>query len=173
MSLDGAVQNNPVSAHDNRLTLPSQPPIDYYLVLGIDRTSTNQEIKQAYHRKLLSLHPDKAPAGYTTAHAPAAEFDAALLKEAYRVLSSHNLRKQHDEFLLSKQSGRTPSKQRPAQVVSLEDFDEVREGEWTYNCRCGGVYKITEAQMVQDLHLIGCEGCSETVWVGYEAVEDE
>lgn len=156
------------------MTLPSQPPVDYYLVLGIQRTSTDQEIKHAYHRKLLSLHPDKVPVGRDTAQRPQ-DFDAALLKEAYQVLSSPHLRQQHDELLVSKQPDRTPSGQRPAQVVSLEDFDESpsREGEWIFECRCGSSYRITEAQMEDDVHLIGCDGCSETVWVGYEAIEDE
>lgn len=153
------------------MTLPTQPPVDYYLVLGVQRTSNIQEIKHAYHRQLLSLHPDRIPAEQN----PVQGFDAALLKEAYRVLSSPDLRAKHDELLVSKQPDRTPSNQRPAHIISLAEFDESpsREGEWTVDCRCGSAYRITEAQMEDDVHLIGCDGCSETIWVGYEAVEDE
>lgn len=68
--------------------------------------------------------------------------------------------------------------QRPAEVVSLEEFhldipkvDEQYDS-WVYPCRCGAVYKIKEEQLEQDVHLIGCQGCSEVVWVGYEAIDE-
>jgi len=66
---------------------------------------------------------------------------------------------------------------RPAQVVSLEEFeDETTEedsegGPWRYQCRCGGTYRITSELMDKGEHLIACNGCSEVVWVGYEIVE--
>ena len=61
---------------------------------------------------------------------------------------------------------------RPAQVVSLEDFDEVEvEESWRYTCRCGGSYLITSTLMDEGEHLIACNSCSEVVWVGYELVE--
>lgn len=71
-----------------------------------------------------------------------------------------------------------PSGPRPAQVVSLEEFDEVEgrgedSGEWTYGCRCGGTYRITEADMEKGQHVVGCSSCSEVVWVGYEAVDPD
>jgi diphthamide biosynthesis protein 4 len=62
---------------------------------------------------------------------------------------------------------------RPAQVISLEDFEEVEEGEWKHPCRCGGTYNVAEEDMDAGRHLVGCESCSEVVWVGYELVNDE
>ena len=32
---------------------------DYYEVLGVDRSSSEQDIKKAYRTKLAGLHPDK------------------------------------------------------------------------------------------------------------------
>lgn len=59
---------------------------------------------------------------------------------------------------------------RPAQVISLEEFEEdpIDSNVWTYPCRCGAVYRITENDMDNGIHLNGCTGCSELVWVGFE-----
>lgn len=34
---------------------------DYYKILGIDKSSSEQQIKKAYRRLALKLHPDKEP----------------------------------------------------------------------------------------------------------------
>ncbi|KAH0837891.1 hypothetical protein J3R83DRAFT_6121 [Lanmaoa asiatica] len=125
----------------------------------------------------------------------------ALLKEAYRTLSDVGLRAVYDESLLRQEKeheheharSRGP---RPAQVVSLEEFTAVEAlvtgaetetglgteasdavwQEWLYRCRCGGMYHITEGDLQSGTHLVGCESCSEVIWVGYEEVvvlEDE
>jgi diphthamide biosynthesis protein 4 len=62
---------------------------------------------------------------------------------------------------------------RPAQVISLADFDEQSADAWMHACRCGSAYAITEAEMDRGVHLIPCTSCSEVVWVGYELAEEE
>lgn len=108
--------------------------------------------------------------------------DIGLLKEAYATLSSPERRDAYDQMLKTQQARpqyhpTSASGPRPAQVISLEEFEEVVDGSgaedvWRYGCRCGGTYEITEADMERDRHLIGCGWCSEVVWVGYEAAED-
>jgi len=97
----------------------------------------------------------------------------SLIQEAHVTLSDPALRAAHDESL-SAGSGLASSVrggQRPAEVVSLEEFEE--DGAvWTHPCRCGASYSIGEDQLEKDVHLIGCQGCSEVVWVGYEALEE-
>lgn len=70
---------------------------------------------------------------------------------------------------------------RPAQVVSLEEFEELqdphttdedRQGPWKYSCRCGGSYIITIDLMEDGNHLVACSSCSEVIWVGYEQVDE-
>lgn len=63
---------------------------DYYGILGIQKTATEEEIKKAYKKLALQYHPDKNPGN-----------DAACEKfkevaEAYSILSASDKRKQYD-----------------------------------------------------------------------------
>jgi len=102
--------------------------------------------------------------------------DIALIKEAYAVLSSSERRAVYDSHF--KQQTYTTLPPRPAQVISLEDFEddtigdiEGEGGPWRYPCRCAGTYWITTELMDKGEHLIACNSCSEVVWVGYEIME--
>ncbi|KIJ66463.1 hypothetical protein HYDPIDRAFT_129346, partial [Hydnomerulius pinastri MD-312] len=158
----------------------------FYRLLCIPRDAPPGDIKIAYHRILLLSHPDKQSTprlDSVTDGLSREEVDIALLKEAYTTLSEPISRAAYDRSL--KQEGNTNGRgPRPAQVVSLEDFTlqagsrtpELEEGveeEWHYGCRCGGTYRITEGDLESGKHLVGCESCSEVIWVGYEVAEDE
>ncbi|KAJ7782674.1 DnaJ domain-containing protein [Mycena metata] len=133
---------------------------DCYTLLGVQRSASAKDIKAAYHRALLAAHPDKKP------HSKSKDIHA--IQQAYRVLSDPVRRAQHDS-----DRQRIPAGPRPAQVISLAEFDEVPEQErWTHACRCGGSYAITGADMDGGMHLVPCTSCSEVVWVGYELVKD-
>lgn len=64
----------------------------YYDALGVPPTATELEIKKAYRKLAIKLHPDKNPDD-ETAHV---KFQA--IGEAYQVLSDETLRKQYDKF---------------------------------------------------------------------------
>jgi diphthamide biosynthesis protein 4 len=99
--------------------------------------------------------------------------DIALLKEAYTTLSSPELRARFDR-VVDQRRGQHIYGPRPAQLVSLDDFDEVQgvdPTEWRYNCRCGGIYSVSSRQLDDGQHLVACGSCSEVIWVGYE-IED-
>ncbi|TBU29808.1 hypothetical protein BD311DRAFT_660342 [Dichomitus squalens] len=138
---------------------------DYYSLLSVTPSATSAEIKAAYHRRLLASHPDKR-----ASRTPEDGIDIGLLKEAFRTLSTPELRTEYDRLrrVNGKQLG-----PRPAQVVSLEDFDEEPDSRWTYSCRCGGTYIVTEETLEAGQHLVACASCSEVVWVGYELAEME
>ncbi|KAF7351130.1 hypothetical protein MSAN_01675500 [Mycena sanguinolenta] len=129
--------------------------MDCYAILDVQPGADAKDIKAAYHRALLAAHPDKNNAS---------RHDIAAIKDAYRVLSNPTLRAKADQEL---------KRPRPAQVISLTDFDEVDEDAWTHACRCGGTYLITAEEMDRGVHLVGCSSCSEVVWVGYELAEEE
>ncbi|KAJ7647695.1 hypothetical protein FB45DRAFT_734923 [Roridomyces roridus] len=116
--------------------------MDPYLLLNIKRDATLPEIKAAYHRALREHHPDKV-AGSTA--------DLAAIQHAYRVLTKET------------------TSPRPAQVVSLDEFEETNDV-FTHPCRCSGSYSITEADMEAGTHLVSCSTCSEVIWVGYQLI---
>ena len=65
---------------------------DYYEVLGVSRTATDQELKTAYRRLAVKFHPDKNP------NDAAAEEKFKEAAEAYSVLSNADQRKRYDRF---------------------------------------------------------------------------
>ncbi|KAF3046723.1 hypothetical protein E8E11_008627 [Didymella keratinophila] len=64
----------------------------YYDALGVPPTATELEIKKAYRKLAIKLHPDKNP-GDETAHAKFQE-----IGEAYQVLSDDQLRANYDKY---------------------------------------------------------------------------
>ncbi|MGP8078700.1 MAG: molecular chaperone DnaJ [Thermoplasmata archaeon] len=66
---------------------------DYYEVLGIPRTSTNDEIKTAYRRLARQYHPDVAKED-----PKAAEEKFKELSEAYEVLANDEKRRRYDQL---------------------------------------------------------------------------
>lgn len=143
---------------------------DLYQLLSVSKDASLAEIKSAYHRALLKSHPDKRSASNSDNYV-----DIALIKEAYTTLSNEEDRAAYNARLT--QNIYTSASPRPAQVISLEEFDDeslgIAEedsegGPWRYSCRCGGSYLITTTSMEKGEHLIACSSCSETIWVGYE-----
>ena len=144
-------------------------------MLAVDQDAPYAAIKAAYHHSLLRHHPDKSRQ-IRTATDPAPP-SIALIKEAYETLCDPPRRAAFDAYQAAKRQI-SPKGQRAAEVVSLEDFtvmsgDEGKGDVWSHPCRCGAMYHIREDQLEDDVHLIGCQGCSEVLWVGYEAALDD
>jgi len=172
-----SVYNTPQS------NLEASPLPDYYALFGITSSASLSTIKTAYHQALLRFHPDKQleqtsklPSTSEEDSITPANVDIGFIKDAYHTLSTPALRARYDATLYQQRCTNTGKKgPRPAQVISLEDFVE-NEGVimvWSHACRCGGEYRIGEAEMERGQHLVGCVSCSEVIWVGYEVVEAE
>src|SRR5580700_3779590 len=65
---------------------------DYYVVLGVERTATAEEIKKAYRKLAVKHHPDKNPGDKS------AEEKFKELGEAYEILSNPDKRAAYDRF---------------------------------------------------------------------------
>lgn len=65
---------------------------DYYEVLGVGRSSTDQELKSAYRKLALQFHPDRNPGDKD------AEEKFKEINEAYGVLSNTETRARYDRY---------------------------------------------------------------------------
>src|SRR6516165_3601349 len=83
------------------------PPDDLYELLGVSPAATTAELRRAYRRLALELHPDRA--------GPASAPRFARIAEAYRMLSDPTARTAYDAHRLERGAG-------------IHTPDDLREG---------------------------------------------
>ncbi len=87
------------------------PETDYYKILNLQKSATDEEIKKAYRKLAMKYHPDHA------AGDKASEEKFKQISEAYAVLSDKEKRQQYDTF------GSAGFKQRYTQEDIFKGFD--------------------------------------------------
>ena len=185
---------------------PKQPPT-YYDILRLPRASPAQilakeAIKAAYHRALLSHHPDKTNAaggGGSSSSSNSAKLsttssqtiDIDNIVAAYETLADPAKRAAYDASLTRGRWGIVETDEgghkrekgtvhAGAETYDLEDlaFDGETTGTWRQRCRCGNVegYVLTEAELERESGcgevFVGCRGCSLFIKVVFGVSEE-
>jgi DnaJ-class molecular chaperone len=69
---------------------------DYYLILGLPREASEDDIRRAYKRLALRYHPDKQGQSKNEEEKKEAENRFKMIAEAYEVLSDKDKRRVYD-----------------------------------------------------------------------------
>uniref|UniRef100_A0A453GUR6 J domain-containing protein n=1 Tax=Aegilops tauschii subsp. strangulata TaxID=200361 RepID=A0A453GUR6_AEGTS len=68
-------------------------PVDYYEILNVDRSATDDDLRRAYRRLAMRWHPDKNPTGDKDSEAKFKD-----ITQAYNVLSDASKRAVYDQY---------------------------------------------------------------------------
>lgn len=124
--------------------------VDYYEVLGVPRSASEEEIKKAFKKLALKWHPDRHPEGERAD----AEVRFKQVNEANEVLSDPEKRKRYDRFGKDWEHGQEFTPPRGAHTMSREEFERMfgsRGGRGTGGQGAGG-FSDFFANMFGDLY---------------------
>jgi len=99
---------------------------DYYSVLGIKPSATQEEVKRAYRKAVFRYHPDRNPGDSESAD----KFKQVL--DAYEVLSDSNQRAKYDQVA------------RPAQNESEAEEEPAKEESTQFGADSGNGFHFTQ-----------------------------
>jgi curved DNA-binding protein len=125
---------------------------DYYSTLGVAKTATEKEIKQAYRKLARKHHPDVNPKDKS------AEAKFKEINEAYEVLGDPDKRKKYDELGANWRAYEQAGAQGgPGGFGGFSGFDPSTGGRWNVNVGGqGGGYRQVTPDELRD--ILGDEG---------------
>lgn len=92
--------------------------MDYYAILGVSKSSSQSDIKKAYHKQSLIWHPDK------NNNSEVSKIKFQQISEAYQVLSNKTNKNKYDTFGTSPDKFRSPE-DLFSEICSKLKFDPV------------------------------------------------
>ena len=141
-----------------------------YDILEVEPTFTIEDIKKSYQRLRLLYHPDKKQSSRqirSTAMDTTKQF--LEIQHAWEILRDPATRKTYDESLLIEET--------PPLIHEFIDLDDMLYNAnnqlFTYPCRCGDRYYLTEAELEQGYNIVCCETCSLAIKIMYNHEEEE
>lgn len=139
-----------------------------YSILGCEESATCDEIKKCYQKLALKTHPDKV-ASQSREKLSDANDEFAKISFAWKILGDEDLRNQYD----IKWKQRCISQDWPIQDdIEIEEFEicdtpDCDEHVYTYPCRCGGLYALSETDVQIKFDIVCCDTCSLSVRILY------
>lgn len=112
---------------------------DYYATLGVGKTATDKELKQAYRKLARKFHPDVNPGD------KAAESRFKEINEAYEVLGDSDKRKKYDEL---GSNWRAYEQAGGAGGAGVSGFDPQA---WNTGGGAGGSYRTVSPEEMEEL----------------------
>src|SRR5689334_12224999 len=117
---------------------------DYYATLGVAKTATDKELKQAYRKLARKHHPDVNPGDKTS------ESKFKEINEAYEVLGDPDKRRKYDE-LGANWRMYEQAQQHGQGAGSPFGFGTPGQDAWTINMGGPGGYRTMSQEEMQDL----------------------
>nr|XP_057944084.1 dnaJ homolog subfamily C member 24 [Doryrhamphus excisus] len=154
---------------------------DLYAVLGANPSDSFQELRRRYQKLALQCHPDRL-GDVCDAEAESGMRMFLEIDAAWRILSDHSTRRQYDQ---ERRAQELKQDWLVDTTVSMEDMTwNQEELVYTYCCRCGGQFQITEEEMDAEMQwrkganeeeeteehhhvVVCCNTCSLSVYVTY------
>jgi len=113
---------------------------DYYAILGVEAGASFVDIKKAYRKQALTLHPDK---NVGREKEVSVLFDQ--LRKAYAFLSDEKNRQVYEAQMQAKAARSKKQEQETGQIKAMREVLERKEAEFKSK-RMGGVKKMTEEE---------------------------
>ncbi|XP_061825612.1 dnaJ homolog subfamily C member 24 [Nerophis lumbriciformis] len=139
-------------ANGNLLCSDVSKEKDHYAVLGACPSDSFQELRHRYKKLALQCHPDRL--GGSEAKSGLRMF--LEIDAAWRILSDDSTRSHYDQRRRAqelKQDWLVDS------TVSMDDMNwNQEEGVYSYSCRCGGQFSITQEEI--DAEMLRRQGAA-------------
>lgn len=129
-----------------------------YEILGCDKTTSYDVLKENYRKLLVKLHPDKNNSLSSSTTAACAE-----LNKAWNILKDPDSKKIYDEQIEQSDINTEVTIFETLDVADLENNDDSL----SYICRCGGLFLVPKSMVHNVLNnypkepvLFPCDDCS-------------
>ncbi|OCT81887.1 dnaJ homolog subfamily C member 24 [Xenopus laevis] len=130
---------------------------DWYSILGAKPSDTQTELKQKYQKLALLYHPDKQSADVIGRQAEEGAHRFIEINQAWKILGDEEAKKAYD---LEQRESELTRMWPVDNQVHLEDLSwDPEEMLYSFPCRCGGSYTMTESDR-NEVSLINCDSCS-------------
>jgi diphthamide biosynthesis protein 4 len=139
-----------------------------YDILESDVSDSYDVLKKSYQRLILKYHPDKLDRKSMTAEdISECENRFITINDAWRTLSDPVQRKSYDAVWTQRCLLQNWPIQDDVQIEDFESCDDTNGQYFEYECRCGGSYILTEAQVSFGVDLVCCDTCTLSIRILY------